>query len=141
MWRDVRVVRGLRTEWAVFDEEAGVAGTIDSVWEDGEGRLLIVDWKRCKPGGGRGGLSERDVAYGGRSGFGPCADLPDTAYSHYCVQLNLYKRILERSYGMEVHGMHLAQFHPMLKSYHCVEVPPMPELANELLCGRRGGRE
>ena len=38
--------------------------------------------------------------------------------------------------GVEVHRMHLAQFHPMLKSYHCVEVPPMPKLADELLEAR-----
>ena len=129
----------VRTEWAVFDEEAKVAGMIDSVWRDEAGRLLIVDWKRCKPGPGKRGLSASDAAYGGRTGLGPCSSLPDTAFSHYCVQLNLYKRILERRYGLRVHGMHLAQFHPQLKSYHCVEVPPMTELADELLSSRERG--
>ena len=125
-----------RTEWAVFDEAAKVAGMIDSVWKDEEGRLVIVDWKRCKPASGKRGLSAADKAYGGQTGFGPCADLPDTSFSHYCVQLNLYKRILERGYGVEVHAMHLAQFHPHLKAYHCVEVPAMVEMVDEILSDR-----
>ena len=52
------------------------------------------------------------------------------------VQLNLYKRILERCYGLTVHAMYLAQFHPDLKKYHCVEVPPLVEMADKILTER-----
>ena len=63
---------------------------------------------------------------GGATGFGPCAALPDTAFYHYAVQQNLYAAILARNYGVRVHAMYLAQFHPRLKAYHCVRVPELP---------------
>ena len=124
-----------RTEWAIFDEAAKVAGMIDSVWKDEKGRLIIVDWKRCKPNGKKG-LSPEDPSYG-RKGLVHCDTLPDNKYSHYSVQLNLYKRILERCYGLTVHAMYLAQFHPDLKKYHCVEVPALVEMADKILTGRK----
>ena len=123
-----------RVEWAVHDDAANVGGMIDSVWRDADGRLVMVDWKRCKPAGrGGGGLSPDDKAYGGATGFGPCAALPDTAFYHYAVQQNLYAAILARNYGVRVHAMYLAQFHPRLKAFHCVRVPELGELAVRLL--------
>ena len=122
-----------RTEWAIYDDCAGVAGMIDSLWVDGEGRYVMADWKRCKPSERRCGLSAADKAFGGETGFGPCASLPNTAYWHYSLQQNLYAAILERCYGVAVHAMYLVQLHPKLPSYHCVQVPEMQALAHALL--------
>lgn len=38
-----------RTEWSVFDAQSYIAGQIDSIWKDREGRLHMVDWKCCDP--------------------------------------------------------------------------------------------
>ena len=37
-----------RTEWKVFHEDLKLAGSIDMVFENENGNLLIYDWKRCK---------------------------------------------------------------------------------------------
>ena len=90
-------------------------------------------WKRCKPSERGRGLSAADKAFGGETGLGPCASLPNTSYWHYCLQQNLYAAILERCYGLTVHAMYLVQLHPKLPSYHCVAVPEMRTLAHALL--------
>ena len=44
----------LRSEWAIYDDAAQVAGTVDSLWCDDQGQLVIVDFKRSKPGTNQG---------------------------------------------------------------------------------------
>ena len=78
-------------------------------------------------------MSAGEKAFGDRTGSGPCSTLPDTKFFHYCVQQNLYKRILERCYGITVKRMHLAQFHPELMGYHHVQVPDLSRVADALL--------
>ena len=80
-----------RTEWMIYDEDLKLAGSIDMVYENSDGTLMIYDWKRCK-----------DIAK--TSNFNKYAltesinNLPDTNYWHYSLQLNTYKAILERKY-------------------------------------------
>ena len=116
-----------RTEWSIFDEEFMVAGQIDSVFVDSGGSLHMVDWKRCKD------KLNKDMNCWNRFGLGCCSHLPDHAFSHYCVQQNLYRLILKRNYGVVLQSMHLAQFHPSQREYNFVEVPVMEELALQLL--------
>ena len=37
-----------RSEWVVFNEDYQIAGSIDMVFRDDAGRLILVDWKRTK---------------------------------------------------------------------------------------------
>lgn len=134
-----------RTEWSIFDEELDVAGQIDAVFIDKDGGLWMVDWKRCNPaprkrGGPMQVLSANMECFNNERGLGPCACLLNTKFSHYVVQQNLYKWILEHRYGKTLKGMYLAQFHPALSGYHAVEVPAMPELADAIMQARRDER-
>lgn len=92
-----------RTEWRVFDEDSKIAGSIDMVYYHKEkDAYSIVDWKRCK-----------EIKYSGFDrGLGPASKLQDCNYIHYSLQLNLYKYILEKNYGIKVFELSIVTVHP-----------------------------
>jgi hypothetical protein len=107
-----------RTEWMVYYEELKISGSIDMIFENPDGTLLIYDWKRCQE-------------INCENGFGKFAKtscishLPDTNFWHYALQLNMYKTILEHKYGKKVVGLYLVCLHPdnAYKTYERIEVP------------------
>lgn len=103
-------------EWQVFDEEYGIAGTIDAVFKRDDGTVDIYDWKRTK------GLSKYSSS---RALHPEIAHLPDSNYWQYSIQLNLYRAILERK-GYTVAGMYLVCCHPTLSEYVKEECPVLP---------------
>jgi len=115
-----------RTEWIVYNET--VCGSIDmcysegdvseqqlQLWRSGGTRidLHMVDWKRSK--------EIRRFGFG-KHGKGPCARMPDCNFSHYTLQLNLYKHLLEQNYHVNIKSMRLAVFHPNNSTYQLYEV-------------------
>lgn len=116
-----------RTEWMIWDKELQFAGSIDMVFRNEDGTLLIYDWKRCK-----------DIKKENRfqSAITPCiGHLPDTNFWHYSLQLNTYKYILEKHYGEKVVGMYLVCLHPNNKnnSYIRLKVPHLKKEMNKLM--------
>lgn len=109
----LRGMKAHRTELCVFHCGLRVAGQIDALFLDAEGKLAIVDWKRV-----------RNLR---TDGFDPLRypfdNLPDTNLWLYSLQLNLYRYILESEYGLAVSGMFLAVVHPELPSPRLMEVP------------------
>ena len=51
--------------------------------------------------------------------------IPDLNYWHYSLQLNIYKMILERKYGVKVSEMYLVCLHPNHTNYQRIEVTNM----------------
>ena len=80
----VRGWRPYRTEWSVFSDLHMVAGQIDSIWVDSDGRYHMVDWKRCKHT-----LSAEEGSHWGRFGTTPLEFLVDNAFNHYVIQQSL----------------------------------------------------
>ncbi len=121
-----------RTEWCVYDVEARMAGTIDLLCAREDGSYEMYDWKRsCKV--------DPDECNRWASGLNGLEHLTDTAYSHYCLQQNLYRYMLERNYGLKVKRMNLVVLHPTLESYRIVPVPIMDrEVAIIIDLMRRG---
>ena len=115
-----------RTEWAVYDTDYNIAGTIDFV-DCQDGKFTIYDWKR----------SDKIIANGmpvkvskyQEKGLYPLEHLENCAYYHYALQLSLYKFILERNYDMKISKLRLGIFHP---SYDKPYVLEMPYLENEV---------
>ena len=110
------LLRGMqphRTELCVFHCGLRVAGQIDALFLDAEGKFAVVDWKRvrCLQSAGFDPLRY------------PLDHLPDTNLWLYSLQLNLYRYILETEYGLAVSGMYLAVVHPELLSPRLMEVP------------------
>jgi ATP-dependent exoDNAse (exonuclease V) beta subunit len=116
-----------RAEWTVYDCGFQIAGTIDMVFECADGTLQIFDWKRVKK-------IERGNPFRVFASHPKVAHLPDTNYSHYALQLNLYKLIVERNYGKRVSALKLVALHPTLSSYEIHDVGDLgAELAALLL--------
>ena len=119
-----------RTEWMVWDKELKLAGSIDMVFRNPDGTLLIYDWKRCKN-------IKKDNRF--QSSITPCIDhLPDTNYWHYCLQLNTYKAIIEEKYGKKVGAMYLVCMHPenKRKNFERIKVVDLSDDIKSLFADR-----
>ena len=118
-----------RTEWAVYDWEYKLAGTIDFVdYQNGE--YTVYDWKR----------SDKIIANGmpiktnkyGEKGNYPLEHIDNSPYYHYALQLSLYKFILERNYGIKIDKLRLGIFHPTSNKPYLLEVPYLENEINTI---------
>lgn len=110
-----------RTEWIVFDEETKFAGSIDMVYKRKNGNdknLVIYDWKRSKK------ITDENNF---ERGYAPVEHLPNSNYWHYSLQLNIYKKILEKNYNKIIDEMYLLSLHPNNTSYIKIKVPLLEE--------------
>lgn len=120
-----------RTEWTVYHEEVRIAGSIDMVYENPDGTLMIYDWKRAK-----------DIVKS--SGFMKYArtecisHIPDTNFWHYALQLNTYKTILEQKYGKKVVKLALVCLHPTKKNFEVIVLPMLTSEMEALFAMRLG---
>lgn len=119
--RDHYYLTPFRTEWKIYFEEVLTAGTIDMVFKKSNGKLDIYDWKRCKQ-------IKTSNFYKKFASIDFLRHLPDTNYMHYCLQLNIYKYILQKKYNYLVDKMFLVCLHPenKNKNYLLYQVPDMP---------------
>jgi len=115
-----------RTEWVIWSSEIPLAGSVDAVvrrWNktEKEWEYYIFDWKRSKK------IYRKSFEKNGRlkGKMEPFDELNDCNYSAYCLQLNVYRRMLEQSYGIRIKGMSLFIFHPWNSTYVQIEVPRM----------------
>jgi len=106
-----------RTEWSIFIEEYLVCGQVDVIlFNPATGKYIVGDYKRCK-------AITRTNKY--QKMKEPLAHLDDCNYNHYCIQLNVYRAILERKYGIVVESMHLCVLHPAQTQYMFIPIPFM----------------
>ena len=114
-----------RTEWMIWDKELRLAGSIDMVFENPDGTLLIYDWKRSKE-------IKKTTRFLKFSTTECIEHLPDTNFWHYSLQLNTYKAILEKCYGKKITHMCLVCLYPDNKDYKLFRVPDLQEEVSEL---------
>lgn len=122
-----------RTEWAIYDEDSHVAGTLDFL-NYGDDGFTIYDWKRSNK-----------VIVGGvpcttsrwrKTALAPISHVPDTTFWHYALQVSIYRYILEKNYGIDVASSRLAVFHPDNGRPYVVEVPYMKQEVITILHNR-----
>jgi hypothetical protein len=114
-----------RTEWIIYQEDVKLAGSIDMVYENGDGTLEIYDWKRCKEITEGNNFTE--------NALNPLIrHIPSANYWHYTLQLNCYKKIIEDKYGKQVTKLCLVRLHPDADGYELIEVPFLTEEINNL---------
>jgi len=119
-----------RTEWMIYHEELRLAGSIDMVYENPDGTLMIYDWKRAKD------IKKADAF--AKYALTECiSHLPDTNFWHYALQLNTYKAILEQKYGKIVTKLALVCLHPSKKNFEVIPVPVLKKEIDELFLLRR----
>ena len=66
-------------------------------------------------------------------GINGLESVPDTRYYHYCLQLNMYKYILEKNYNIAINKMYLVVLHPVYNTYQKIEVPTMANAINSIV--------
>lgn len=125
-----------RTEWTVFTKKYRLAGSIDMVYYDPRygkdpNRVVIADWKRSK---------EIKMSNGWEQGYGPLCDIDNCNYWHYCLQLNVYRIILENYYGKTVGEMFLVILHPNQDKYIKIDVPRIWKPISKMFEARKNER-
>lgn len=119
-----------RTEWRVYDAEARMAGTIDLLCSRSDGTFEIYDWKRSNK-------IDPNGKNPWATGLNGLEHLDDTTYTHYCLQQNLYRYMLEKNYGIKISRMNLVVLHPELPTYKIVGIPHMDEEVETIIDYKR----
>ena len=116
-----------RTEWCVYDESIKLSGSIDMTFLNADGTLDICDWKRSKQ-------IKKENKW--EKGFGILCDIPHANYYHYAIQLNIYKRILEKHYDKIIRNMYLIVLHPDNDTYLKYDIPDLKEYIDKIYTHR-----
>ncbi|NOX18684.1 MAG: hypothetical protein GXO87_10450 [Chlorobi bacterium] len=100
------------SEVIIYSKELGLAGSIDFLLYDKENEdYKIVDWKTNKR------LDK--TSFNNKMGVHPAsAHLPDCNFSHYSLQLSLYRYLLEKHYGLNVTGSAIAHLNEHKLEFH-----------------------
>lgn len=122
-FKDFDFLKKYQAEWRVCALPWKVAGTIDLLMEDAEGKLYIFDWKTSKE-------IYINSKYAGKP---PLDHLDDSNYTTYSLQLNLYKSIIEHFYGKRVHYMGIVQINPHKRSYKLIQALDLQDDVYNLL--------
>jgi hypothetical protein len=127
-----------RSEWEVFtdsltpikgERKIKLCGSIDMVFRrKSDGKFVIYDWKRSK---------EIKAENQFNNGLSPLDHLPDCNYWHYTMQLNVYKWMLEKYYGLEVADLYLVILHPDNPSYRRMRLNIMEDEVEDMIEARR----
>ena len=118
--KDLPYLEPYRTEWFIYDTDYRIAGSIDMVYIDKrDNSFHIYDWKRTKKPISNTKSSD--------TGYEPFNDIPNNNYSHYSLQLNLYKFLLEKNYDIKISSMTLCRLHPnnTPKNYQLIPILDM----------------
>ena len=129
--KDYPHLKPYRTEWMIWDKELKFAGSIDMVFENPDGTLMIYDWKRSKK------IKKTDKYI--KFSTTDCIEhIPDTNFWHYSLQLNTYKAILEKNYGKKVTDLYLVCLYPENEDYQLWKVPNLQKEVSDLFALRKG---
>jgi ATP-dependent exoDNAse (exonuclease V) beta subunit len=130
--KDHPELKPYRTEWTIYDEDLKISGSIDMVYENPDGTLSIYDWKRSKEITRINNFKKFAINK-------LICHMPDSNFWHYALQLNTYKRILERKYGKIVTDLYLVRLHPDAeeKNYELIKLPDLTKEVDELFEERK----
>lgn len=104
-----------------------IAGTVDAIARDGNGDIVLIDWKTNKK-------IEKKSKYS-KKALDPISHLNDANYTKYSLQLNLYKYIIEsEGYGRKVSKMYIVHVKP--RSLVIYEIADMQDEIKSILESR-----
>lgn len=123
-----------RTEWRIYYEEYGIAGTLDFL-EYSDGKFTIYDWKRSTKLV-YNGVVEKESRFR-QFAFPPIGHISDSTFYHYALQVSFYQYILEKKYGIVVSAGRLAVFHPENGRYYLIDIPYLRNEVEAILDTRK----
>ena len=104
-----------------------MAACIDFVARCSSNEVVLFDWKRTKKLCNKYTNNWSNMEY-------PVNHLPDVAGTHYRLQLNLYKHIIEKHYDLRVKTLRVVCFHPDNESSFFIDkVPSMRSEVHAIL--------
>lgn len=136
-------LRAFRTEWTIYNEALRLCGSVDILYEYVNSRapwpprpglkkrLVVMDWKRSKKLVKFTGYTDDKRTVPATAG---CLDCN---YTHYTIQLCLYKWMLEQSYDVVIDAMFLVVLHPDQEHYILEPVEWHDALMQAILAHRR----
>ena len=119
-----------RTEWYIWEKSLKLCGSIDMTYKNEDGTLRIYDWKRCRSIKLRNDWGEKGLSE-------PISHIDDCNFYHYALQLNVYKALLERGYGVKVSELAIVCLHPNNQDYQKILIPDLSEEVEGLFLQRR----
>jgi len=115
----------IKEECVVHSKDPYLSGQIDllsyNVNADG---FYIFDYK-----------TDKEIRYENKYGskmIGICSHLDDCEWNKYCLQVNLYKYMLEISTDVKVKGMFIIWFNKDNESFQRLKVPDLSDLINSI---------
>jgi ATP-dependent exoDNAse (exonuclease V) beta subunit len=110
------------SEYKVFSELLGIAGTIDGFVMSEDNTISLLDWK----------TNEEITAKSYHNGIlPPTEDLEDSKLLRYTLQLNVYKYLLENYYDTIVDNMYIV--HIADGNWSKIMVPDKQDIVKEML--------
>jgi hypothetical protein len=122
---DAIYINPYRTEWIIYDEDILLAGTLDCLFLNSQGRFCLCDWKRAKDIDVQNKY-RKFTEIGGLS-------IPNTSYMKYTIQLNLYAYILKKKYNINVETMCIVNLHPDQEDYSIIGVERRKDLVDAII--------
>jgi ATP-dependent exoDNAse (exonuclease V) beta subunit len=93
-------------------------------YTDEADNFYLFDWKRSKQ-------IKKENNY--RKGKDPISHIDDANYWHYALQLNIYKYIIEKNYGINISAIYLVRLHPDQQDYEVMNIPDLSNEVNSML--------
>jgi len=130
--RDNPDMKPYRSEWLIFDEESGISGSVDMVYETGGGEFVLCDYKRSK---------EIRRWNPWQKGCSPITEgLDDCNFNHYSLQLGIYTAILEKNYGIKIRESFILVLHPDQDAYLKIGTRDLSNEVAEIMAWRKASR-
>lgn len=120
-----------KSEMRIYSMELDLAGSIDLLVKNDDDTYSIIDWKRAK----KMDTSQEPNIFSTYCKVRELNYILSTTYNHYCFQLNVYKYILEKYYGIIIKNMSLVVLHPnnVSNNYEIYEVPKLDREMNIIM--------
>lgn len=125
----------IQDEQVIGAEEYDIASAIDHLFLDKNGNVDLIDYKTNSILKGY-----NDNEYSRRYTKNmkvPLQNLKDDSLTHYFIQLNIYKFILETHTNIKINKMRIVYFSENIDNYEIIEVPLMQDYAKIILENRR----
>jgi len=113
----------IEAEKKIFNHKYNVAGTVDCLFKNPEGKYVMVDWKRSKKLIVKG--TDKPDKRGFQIEIEGLNTMTNCSYFRYSIQQNMYKYILEKEYNITISEMILAVLHENYPNYHTIKLPEM----------------
>ena len=107
----------LKTEFVVYDRDYGLSGMVDLlVYNKKTEKIEIWDYKTSR-------AISKENKY--QNMHDPISHLQDCEFTHYSLQLGVYKHIIEKNTGIEVGNCYLVWINECLDNYKIIKCDNM----------------